>query len=163
MDDFSKVTGQSVSLSKSQVLFSKVANRATRTQILQLLRMVEMSNQKSYIGNPIVFPHQYSSSYNFFLDRVQTRLQGWRQRILSHAGREVLIKATISSIPMYFMSTAKLHQSLLKKITAIMQKFWWGFDSDSKHLYTKRWDSFQFPKIYEGLRFRNLNIMNWAL
>jgi len=43
-------------------------------------------------------------------------MQGWKEKILSQAGNEVMIKAVIQSIPAYSMSVFKLPVSLCKKI-----------------------------------------------
>jgi len=83
--------------------------------------------------------------------------------MLSHAGREVLIKSTLSTLSFYYMSTVKLPNNIIKKMTDIIRDFWWGFDSHASHLYLKSWNSFQYHKKYGGLGFKNLYFMNWAL
>jgi len=53
-------------------------------------------------------------------------MQGWKEKLLSQAGREVMIKAVVQSIPIYSMSVFKLPVGLCKDIEAMIQKFWWG-------------------------------------
>lgn len=60
------------------------------------------------------------------------------------------------------MSTTKLPQFLHKKLADISRDFWWGFNTDSRHLYLKNWESFHLPKVLAGLGFRNLELMNYA-
>ena len=53
-------------------------------------------------------------------------MQGWKEKLLSQAGKEVMIKAVVQSIPTYLMSVFKLLVGLRKDIEAMIQKFWWG-------------------------------------
>ena len=47
-----------------------------------------------------------------------TKIAGWKQRFLSQAGKEVLIKAVIQTIPMYTMCVFRLPVSFCKDIDA---------------------------------------------
>ena len=54
------------------------------------------------------------------------KIAGWTRKLLSSAGREILIKAVAQATPMYTMSCFKLPDSLCKELNAMMSKFWWG-------------------------------------
>ena len=56
-------------------------------------------NLGKYPGFP--FKHQDASSqdFNFVIERVQAKLQGWKVNMLSMADRVVLSHAVISAIP----------------------------------------------------------------
>ena len=47
-------------------------------------------------------------------------MQGWKEKLLSQAGKEVVIKAVVQSIPTYSMSVFRLPIGLLKDIEAII-------------------------------------------
>ena len=53
-------------------------------------------------------------------------MKGWKEKLLSQAGKEIMIKAIIQSIPTYSMSVFRLPTSLCKDIEAMIKKFWWG-------------------------------------
>ena len=59
-------------------------------------------------------------------------MQGWKEKLLSQAGKEVIIKAVVQSIPTYLISVFKLLVGLRKDIEAMIQKFWWGTRGDKK-------------------------------
>ena len=59
-------------------------------------------------------------------EQVWAKIQGWKEKLLSQAGKEVMIKAVIQSIPTYSMSVFKLPVGLCKDIEAMVWKFWWG-------------------------------------
>lgn len=51
---------------------------------------------------------------------IWARMQGWKEKLLSQAGKEVMIKAVIQSIPTYSMSVFKLPVSLCKEIETMI-------------------------------------------
>jgi hypothetical protein len=66
-------------------------------------------------------------------DRVWNRLNDWKIKFLSQAGKEILIKAVIQAIPTYTMSVFLLPNSLCKELNSLIQRFWWGHkDNNSK-------------------------------
>lgn len=58
-------------------------------------------------------------------EKVIAKTKGWREKFLSQAGKEVLIKAVLQAIPAYSMSILKFPISLCKKITSHLARFWW--------------------------------------
>ena len=45
----------------------------------------------------------FKASFDYIKERVWRKLQGWEEKLLSQAGREVLIKAVVQAIPTYTM------------------------------------------------------------
>jgi hypothetical protein len=69
---------------------------------------------------------------------VLGKIEGWRAKTLSQAGRTVLIKATASSIPSYTMSTFLLPKSFCTALDKSFKDFWWGFpEGKSRNLSLK--------------------------
>lgn len=58
-------------------------------------------------------------------DRIWKRINGWGEKMLSTAGKEVLIKAVLQSIPTYIMSCFFLPGYLIDSIEAAIRDFWW--------------------------------------
>ena len=50
-------------------------------------------------------------------------MQGWKAKLLSQAGKEVMIKKVIQSIPTYSMSVFRLPIGLIKDIETMIRKF----------------------------------------
>ncbi|GJS85791.1 reverse transcriptase [Tanacetum coccineum] len=65
-------------------------------------------------------------------------MKGWKQKLLSQSGREVLIKAVIQAIPTYAMQCFLLPSSLLNKLTAYVHRFFWG-ESIEHLLFESAW------------------------
>jgi hypothetical protein len=58
-------------------------------------------------------------SFKDVLDKVLSKVEGWRATTLSQAGRAVLIKSVAATIPSYAMSTFLL----LAPSTALLTRF----------------------------------------
>ena len=67
-------------------------------------------------------------------ERICARMQGWKEKHLSQAGKEVMNKVMVQSIPAYSMGVFKLLVGLCKDIEAMICKFWWG-SGDSKKIH----------------------------
>jgi hypothetical protein len=67
-----------------------------------------------------------TSAFASIVGKVQARLDGWKERLLSQAGRKILLKAAIQSIPTYCMSVFLLPKTLCKKLNTLSSRFWWG-------------------------------------
>jgi hypothetical protein len=51
-------------------------------------------------------------------------MQGWKEKFLSHAGKEILLKAVVQAIPTYTMSVFRVPKALCNEINAMMSRFW---------------------------------------
>ena len=61
-------------------------------------------------------------------------MQGWKERLLSQVGKEIMIKVVIQSIPTYSMSVFHLLIRLIKDIEAMIRKFWSGNQDNARKM-----------------------------
>lgn len=59
---------------------------------------------------------------------------GWKEKLLSSVGKEVLIKAVAQTVPSYMMSCFKLPNALREELTGMVRQIWWGQVKDEKKL-----------------------------
>ena len=57
------------------------------------------------------------------MERVLTKLLGWKAKFLSFAGRTVLIKLVVATIPNYVMQGAALPIHICEKLDKINRDF----------------------------------------
>ena len=62
-----------------------------------------MERFDTYLGLPTLIGRRKYETFAFLKERVWRKLQGWKGKLLSKAGKEVLIKAVAQSIPTYTM------------------------------------------------------------
>lgn len=101
--------------------------------------------------------------FNHIKERVWTRMRGWEEKLLSQAGKEIMIKAVVQSIPTYSMSVFCLPIDLLKDIKAMIRKFWWGCSETSRKIHCVQWESLCSSKSVRGMGFRDLQMFNDAM
>lgn len=92
-----------------------------------------------------------------------SKLQAWKGRKLSPAGRLVMIKSALQSVPLYYFGTVKLPQGVLHKLTFIIRSFFWGKEVGERYLAYIAWDAITAPIELGGLGIRDLNRMNEAM
>ena len=66
------------------------------------------------------------AAFRGIVDRVWKKLQDWKLKFLSQAGREILLKAVVQAIPTYCISVFLLPLALCTEINSHMRKFWRG-------------------------------------
>lgn len=65
-------------------------------------------------------------------------IAGWKSKLFSAGGREVLIKAVAQAIPSYTMSIFKLPLILSKQLQAMIVNFWWGDTWSEKKIHWRK-------------------------
>ena len=79
-----------------------------------------------------------SISLKFIKERVWGKIQGWKKKLLSQAGKEVLLKEVVQAIPTFAMSCFRLSVGLCRDIEVIICKFWWGQRGDRRKIHWKK-------------------------
>jgi hypothetical protein len=120
-------SGQAINPGKSSVHFSKNTRSNFVNSVLSVFPFSHNPSRSIYLGLPILFGNAKMAAFQSIIDRIQLKLEGWRAKTLSQAGRAVLLKTVASSIPSYAMSTFMLPQSFNLKLDRMFKNFWWGF------------------------------------
>ena len=63
------------------------------------------------------------NTFNDIKEKLKKNLAGWKEKLLSKAGKEVLIKAVAQTIPTYIMSCFKVPDSLCEELTGMILNF----------------------------------------
>lgn len=103
LDNFCILAGEKVNLKKSKILFSPNVPRRRKRFICRKMGMNATNNLGRYLGFPILTQGRPGNAYNFIVDRVQNKLAGWRTKLLSRAGKLVLVKFVVALIADSFM------------------------------------------------------------
>lgn len=82
---------------------------------------------------------------------------------MSHAGKEILIKAVLQAIPTYVMSVFRLPKRLCREINSLMGRLWWGHKGNESKIAWMAWDGMGKHKQEGGLGYRDLRSFNNAL
>ena len=96
-------------------------------------------------------------------ERVGKKLAGWKGKLLSIGGREILIKVVAQAVPTYTMSCFQLPKTLCKDLENLMRNFWWGQRDDENKISWVSWKKMCKSKFHGGMGFRNIQAFNLAM
>ena len=120
---YEQASGQKFNWEKTTIFFSKVVNEDTKALISNFLQVLGVKKYENYLGLLVVVGRNRKPSLNFIKESVWSKLQGWKEKLLSQAGREILLKAVVQVIPTFAMSCFKLPVGLRHEIEALIRKF----------------------------------------
>jgi ribonuclease HI len=91
-------------------------------------------------------------------------LQAWGFSWLNLAGKTVLIKLVLNSLPIYQASLMLAPLRILRKMEGIVRSFFWkGGKQNRNRLPLVNWDKVTKPFLEGGLNFKDMRIQNLAL
>ncbi|XP_027150288.1 uncharacterized protein LOC113755552 [Coffea eugenioides] len=122
-----------------------------------------MINQGKYLGLPMLVTRTKDQIFGFIRDNIKKKLGSWKQRLLSQAGKEVLLKAVTLAMPTYAMSCFKLPLKLCKDLSALMASYWWGNNNRKNKMHPCSWRKVTQNKSQGGLGLKDLANFNKAL
>lgn len=112
LDWFCTVVGQKVSLSKSIIHYSSNVSSTLAGSLTASLGFQATRQPGKYLGMPAINKRFSKATYTVVIDRVQSKLQGWKAHYLSFAGRVTLVKSVTSAIFSYGMQTTIFQKSV---------------------------------------------------
>lgn len=163
-EHFASYSGLVVNPEKSSVWFSKRCSARKRQEMLQVLQARMAQPNERYLG--IVLSQGRSQQKNtgqMLLKKFQGRLAGWKVNMLSHAGRTVLIKSVLCSVPVYYMAVEKLSNKAIDELEGLMRRFMWGKIGRERYLPMIAWHKLCQIEEEGGLGIKDLKIFNKAL
>ena len=86
-------SSQCINLEKSSVFFGSNTSASQKQGILRTLGVQEVNRFESYLGLPTLVGRTKYHTFSYLKDRIWKKLQGWKGKMLSKAGKEILIKA----------------------------------------------------------------------
>ncbi|KAL0423118.1 UNVERIFIED_CONTAM: putative mitochondrial protein [Sesamum radiatum] len=162
LEKYERASGQLINLDKSSIFFSNNTTHEDRMEMATLLGVRIDSMPAKYLGLPYFFGRNKEELFSYVRTRVWQRVSGWKEKMLSQAGNEILIKSIVQSIPSYCMSCFKLPDSLLREIESIAANFFWS-NTERNKIHWVAWDKMCMSKKEGGLGFRKMQTFNVAM
>uniref|UniRef100_A0A803Q660 Reverse transcriptase n=1 Tax=Cannabis sativa TaxID=3483 RepID=A0A803Q660_CANSA len=164
LHSFELASGQRVNASKSSIFFSPNTNGAVKAHICSTLGMPEATDGSFYLGLPNIIGRKKTIILGFLKNKIIARLNSWDGKFLSRAGKEILLKTVIQSIPTYAMSVFLIPLKICNDIEKLMASFWWKTKSaNGQGIIWKSWDRLAVHKDLGGMGFRHLHDFNLAM
>ncbi|XP_061993910.1 uncharacterized protein LOC133711840 [Rosa rugosa] len=163
MDLFCSLSGQTVNFEKSKIYVSPNVRNNLAKSISRTCGSPLTKDLGKYLGMPLLHSRLTKHTYSEMVDKVHSRLAGWKCKTLSMAGRLTLINSVTASIPIYTMQTAKIPISTCDSLDKLNRDFLWGDCDGRKTVHLVNWDNVCMPKIRGALGIKKTAEMNQAL
>ncbi|GJW42637.1 hypothetical protein Tco_0071436 [Tanacetum coccineum] len=124
LDEFKLASGLTPSLPKSTAYFCGVTNHVKHA-ILQILPFEEGRLPVKYLGALLVSSRLIFRDCKELLEKVQIRVDDWKNKSLSIAGRLQLVNSILGSLHVFWASVFMLPTRILLDIEQIMRGFLW--------------------------------------
>ncbi|GJY65904.1 hypothetical protein Tco_0468142 [Tanacetum coccineum] len=124
LDEFKDASGLIPSMPKSTTYFCNVLNH-TKLSILHFLPFVEGRLPVKYLGVPLVSSRLIFKDRKDLNEKVQNRINDWKNKSLSIVRRLQLIQSVMGSMHVFWASVFMLPSHVLLDIEQLMRGFLW--------------------------------------
>jgi ribonuclease HI/exonuclease III len=162
---YCKVSGALISDRKSVVYSWNVADHETQ-KIASTLGFKGHSKWEKiqYLGLPLTLGVNRVSLWEGVLAKIKRKIEAWGGYWLTHGGKLTLIKAVISSLPIYQASYLLAPNSIAGQINKLLRDFLWhGGKGNQRKFHLVNWETAKRPLREGGLQIRDPALANTAL
>ncbi|GKD79270.1 RNA-directed DNA polymerase, eukaryota, reverse transcriptase zinc-binding domain protein [Tanacetum coccineum] len=124
MLEFSGISGLIPNMEKSIIFFGNVTNE-TILKILDILPFTVGKLSIKYLGIPLITKKLTSKECKKLIDKVKFRVEDWKNKYLSYAGRLQLIASVLSSLNVCWAAVFKIPKAVVNDIDKILKGFIW--------------------------------------
>nr|GEW57246.1 RNA-directed DNA polymerase, eukaryota, reverse transcriptase zinc-binding domain protein [Tanacetum cinerariifolium] len=136
LEEFSNVSGLIPSINKSTIFFGNVDSEK-KQKIIAELPLDFGKLPVKYLGVPLVTKKLGAKECKQLVDKVKNKVEDWKNKYLSYAGRMQLIASVLASIHTYWVAVFILPKSVVKDINKVLKGFLWCKDMIWKALSGK--------------------------
>ena len=121
---YEQASGQQLTKEKTALFFSRNTPWDTQEEIKICFGAEVIKQHETYLGFPSLVGRSKKHTFKALKEKLDNKLFGWKEKLLSQAGKEVLIKAVTQAIPTYTMSVFKIPSSLCDELARMIRRFW---------------------------------------
>jgi hypothetical protein len=160
---YAECSGQVTNKDKSAIMFSKNTSAGSKAEVKSQLGISRESFNDKYLGLPIHVGNNKSQIFSYLKERVWQRIQGWKEKMLSNAGKEIMIKAVAQAIPTYAMGCFDITKEVCDQISRQICRYWWSQNDKENKMHWLGWEKLKRSKKQGGLGFRDAYAFNIAM
>lgn len=112
----------------------------------------------------MVIGRSKAQTFNFIKERMEKKIGCWKKnKLLSQAGKEVMVKSVALALPVYCMSCFKLPKGICNAVNKEVAAYWWGQKEKERKIHWVAWKKMTKLKDQGGLGLKDLQAFNEAL
>ncbi|XP_024164131.1 uncharacterized mitochondrial protein AtMg00310-like [Rosa chinensis] len=104
-----------------------------------------------------------TTTFAYIKERLGGKLKHWQGKLLSEAGKDILIRVVAQALPNYAISVFQLTKNFCEDLQQMCARFRWGSITDQKKIHWKKWDDLCHAKEVGGLGFRSFSEFNMSM
>ncbi|XP_024171861.1 uncharacterized protein LOC112177844 [Rosa chinensis] len=163
IETYGRASGQLVNFDKSSVVFSKNISSFMQEEVSSLMGVEVVASHERYLGLPTYVGRKKTSTFHYIKENLAKKLSCWQGKLLSGAGKDILIRVVAQALPSYAMSVFQLTKDFCEDLEHMCARFWWGSTNDKRKIHWKTWNALCNPKEEGGLGFQSLSNFNFVL
>lgn len=129
LNDFGNASGLKINPQKSTVTPIRCED-INLSDVLRNFGGQTTSFPLRYHGLPITTSRLRIVHLQFILDRIRARLAGWKGKLMTIAGRQVLVRCVLSPLPTFAISVLKVPKRFFKDVDKTRRRFLWAQDEE---------------------------------
>lgn len=163
LDLFCRASGQRVSYAKSSILFSASVHIEEARRLSGLIGIPLTDCLGKYLGHHVLHKGRNGAGHRALVDKVRSKLEGWKAKCLSRASRLTLAQSTLMSIPIFHMQLEQLPAWVHKALDKAVRCCIWRGQGGKRDVHLLKWETLLKPKEQGGANIKSAREMNWAL
>lgn len=141
---YCEFTGQKINHNKSEIFVSPNMLPWQRDFLTEVLGIKIVGKPGVYLGSRIDVSRRKGDLIGRILERMQSRLGKLNMHSLDLGGRLILVKHTLSTIPIYLLSVFRAPSYFVDKVRSLIVQFLWG-KRDGRGFCWKKWEDLCKP------------------
>ena len=162
MNRFCGCSRQQVNFQKCQIFFSTNVENQLADKLSTFSGIPHSDNLGRYLGVPSIHGRVHTDDFKNIIDRVTSRLDGWKMKYLSLASRHILAWSVLQSIPLYPMQSMLIPKGDCSKIEKTIRYFLWGGRDYHSSINLVKWEMVVKNKLEGDLGLRKMHEINLA-
>ena len=90
---YEKASGQQLNKTKTSLFFSNNTIKEVQDEIKSKFGAQVIKQHEKYLGLPSLVGRNKKNTFKEIKEKLSKKLAGWKEKLLSKAGKEILIKA----------------------------------------------------------------------
>jgi hypothetical protein len=132
---FGLMYGMRVNYSKSELVPINMDNQEDIDSFVEIFGCPVGAFPIKYLGVPLHYNKLSREDLHPLIEKIIKRIAGWRGKLLTQAGRLLLIRTCLASIPVYLLSLFKFPRWAIDLINSHMANCFWDDYEGHKKLY----------------------------